>query len=97
MIIRLVKLTIEIDQIESFVEAFNTHKNEIRAFNGCSHLELLEENNDSGVVFTYSKWNSQNDLESYRNSNLFKGIWSTVKPMFSAKPEAWSTISKFEV
>lgn len=97
MIIRLVKLSIQPNKMDAFVNAFNTHKHEIKAFNGCNHLELLAENNDSGIVFTYSKWDSQDDLESYRNSELFKGIWSTVKPMFSDKPEAWSTISKFEV
>ncbi len=36
------------------------------------------------------KGNKYADLENYRNSKLFRGIWSKTKPMFNGKPEAWS-------
>jgi hypothetical protein len=29
-------------------------------------------------------------LETYRHSELFKEVWSKTKPLFNAKPEAWS-------
>lgn len=96
MITRLVKLSISPDHIEAFIEAFNTHKESIRAFEGCNHLELLVEEMNTGIVFTYSMWSDLESIENYRNSDLFNGIWSNVKPMFNGKPEAWSTLSRFK-
>jgi len=43
------------------------------------------------ILFTYSKWNTPEDLENYRNSELFKETWSYVKQLFEARAEAWST------
>ena len=43
------------------------------------------------ILFTYSSWNAAEDLENYRNSELFKETWSYVKSLFEAKAEAWST------
>ena len=97
MITRIVKLTILPEKMDDFIGAFNKHKYDIKSFDGCNHLELLADVSENGVVFTYSKWDAEDDLENYRHSELFKSIWSYVKPMFCDKPEAWSTISKFEV
>jgi len=47
--------------------------------------------------FTYSKWEKESDLETYRNSELFKGVWATTKPMFEAKANAWSVDTHSEV
>lgn len=97
MITRIVKLTIDPKKMDLFIAAFNKHKNEIKSFKGCNHLELLSHVNENGVIFTYSKWDAESDLDNYRHSELFKGIWGYVKPMFLDKPEAWSTVSKFKV
>ena len=97
MITRIVKLTIKAEEMDTFINAFNEHKNEIKNFDGCQHLELLADTSGNGIVFTYSKWNAESDLENYRNSALFNSIWTFVKPMFCDKPEAWSTISKFKI
>ncbi len=90
MIIRIVKLTIEPLKLERFCEEFDNVKNQIAASEGCLYNELLKENSGSGVVFTYSHWNSQEDLDKYRSSELFKTTWSKVKPLFVAKAEAWT-------
>jgi len=29
-------------------------------------------------------------LEAYRQSELFKNVWSKTKPLFNDKPQAWS-------
>jgi heme-degrading monooxygenase HmoA len=50
----------------------------------------MKDLNDECTFFTISHWNSEDDLESYRNSYLFKNIWSKVKPLFAKKAEAWS-------
>jgi quinol monooxygenase YgiN len=96
MITRIVKLHIQTEKKDQFVEAFNNNKERIRNFEGCIHLELLFDTNSDEIVFTYSIWLNEDAIERYRQSELFNGIWSTVKPMFCGKPEAWSTISKFK-
>jgi len=90
MIVRIVKLTVDPLKTGEFLNHFEQVKLDIRTFPGCSKLELLEETSGSGVIFTYSYWNSENDLENYLSSQLFKTTWSRVKPLFSAPAAAWS-------
>ena len=52
---------------------------------------MLKDINDVNVIFTYSWWDSEDDLNNYRNSELFKDVWSKTKILFNKKPEAWST------
>jgi hypothetical protein len=36
-------------------------------------------------------------LNQYRDSELFKSVWSFTKTLFSEKPQAWSTKKLLEV
>ena len=90
MIKRIVRLSIADNKIDDFITNFNKHKTEIRDFNGCEHLELWQDGMDKNVFVTYSIWTSEKDLEKYRNSDLFKGIWKVTKTYFKDKPLAWS-------
>lgn len=90
MITRLVKLTIDPTKVEVFKRLFVDNKELIAAFEGCLHLEILNDVSQPNVYFTYSKWQNVDAIENYRKSDLFNGIWSQVKPLFVAKPEAWS-------
>ncbi len=95
MLTRIVKMSFNEDSIENFLTIFETNKNYIRGFEGCVFLELYRDKNDSNIFFTYSYWNSEADLENYRNSELFKRVWAETKSLFNAKPEAWS-VDKLE-
>ena len=90
MTIRIVKLSFKESQIEQFKNVFNESKMLIRNFEGCKMLHLLQDKVEPNVMFTYSIWRSEEDLERYRNSELFKKTWAKTKPLFSAKAEAWS-------
>jgi len=90
MVIRIVKLSFHHENIEVFLANFETNKTEIRNFPGCEKLELLRDKSETNIFFTYSYWNSERDLETYRNSELFKGIWAKTKILFNNKPSAWS-------
>lgn len=90
MIIRIVKMTFKPDRVEDFEANFHQNKEAIRAFEGCEHLELLKEEGAKSTYFTYSWWQSSADLENYRKSDLFRGVWAFTKTLFSEKPEAWS-------
>ncbi len=90
MIIRIVKLTLQKENIEAFIQTFYSSQKTILNFEGCESVKLFKNSKNDNVIFTHSKWNSEDDLNNYRNSDFFRGTWSNVKPMFSAKPEAWS-------
>jgi len=90
MLVRIVQLTFKEEHTNEFLDNFERNKNEIRAFKGCLHVKLLRDKDIPNKFFTYSKWESQDHLENYRNSQLFKKVWSKTKPLFSEKAMAWS-------
>src|SRR5215213_2896151 len=90
MIIRIVKMTFNKEEIDAFKTLFNDRKALIRNFEGCTHLELWQDNLHPNVFFTYSWWDSEEHLNTYRNSHFFDDTWTLTKQKFAAKPEAWS-------
>jgi (4S)-4-hydroxy-5-phosphonooxypentane-2,3-dione isomerase len=90
MIIRIVKMTFDPAKVSEFLIIFNESKTFIRNMQGCSHLELWNDLNSKNIFFTYSYWDSEHDLNNYRNSELFGNVWAKTKPLFIAKAEAWS-------
>lgn len=93
MITRIVKMTFKPENVESFKEIFYDSRKLISAFEGCIRVDLMNDINNENIFFTLSIWNSEEDLNAYRQSYLFKNTWSKVKPLFSEKAEAWSLIS----
>lgn len=90
MFTRIVKMEFRNEEIPKFLSNFEKIKEKIRAFEGCTYLELYQDKNNKDVFFTYSRWENESDLESYRTSELFKSVWATTKPMFRSKAQAWS-------
>ena len=90
MFVRIVKMNFQPDKVNEFLSNFEIIKNKIRAFEGCEFLELYRDKTNRNTFFTYSYWRTEQDLENYRSSDLFKGVWKTTKALFSDKPEAWS-------
>ncbi len=88
--IRIVKMTFAPEKVATFLQNFHASKSDIRSFKGCLHLELLQDQHTPNIFFTYSFWESEDHLNHYRESPLFKAIWSKTKILFIAKPEAWS-------
>ena len=83
-------MTFKEDKIAEFQEIFESYKLKIRNQKGCKHLELLRDINTSNVFMTYSYWEKESDLNTYRNSELFGKVWKGTKALFSEKPQAWS-------
>lgn len=90
MIIRIVKMNFKPDAVTDFLKIFDESKQYIRNMEGCTHLELLNDISSPTIFFTYSHWQTENDLNNYRNSELFAGVWGETKILFAAKAEAWS-------
>jgi len=90
MIKRIVKMEFEADKVEAFKSIFQENQSKITAQEGCYGVELLQDINKSNIFFTYSKWESQAYLDLYRETKLFKGVWTQTKALFCNKPMAWS-------
>ncbi len=90
MLVRVVKMTFKTDAVEAFKAFFENRKEKIRGFEGCTHLELWQDNIHTNIFFTYSRWNNEAALARYRNSAFFKDTWQQTRQMFAAKAEAWS-------
>jgi quinol monooxygenase YgiN len=90
MFVRIVKMDFNPKNITAFLDIFDKNKSEIRAFKGCSFLELYRDKNVPNIFFTYSYWEDEAALENYRTSTLFIEVWSQTKVLFQNKPQAWS-------
>jgi heme-degrading monooxygenase HmoA len=90
MIIRIVKMQFRDEEVDAFRQLFEERRALIRHFEGCTHLELWQDQNQSSIFFTYSWWDTQEHLERYRQSRFFDETWSLTKQKFAAKPEAWT-------
>ena len=75
MFVRIVKMHFHENQIENFLANFDTVKEKIRNFEGNQFLELYQDKHNPCIFFTYSYWQSEENLEAYRNSELFKKVW----------------------
>jgi (4S)-4-hydroxy-5-phosphonooxypentane-2,3-dione isomerase len=92
--IRIVKMEFSKEHIPDFELLFEERKEKIRNQNGCLGLTLLQDKNKPCIFFTYSHWENEDDLNKYRDSELFIDTWQTIKKWFSAKGEAWSVHEK---
>jgi heme-degrading monooxygenase HmoA len=90
MIKRIVRMSFSPEHVEQFISIYTENWKHISGFPGCRHVELLRSVAEPSVFFTWSLWESEADLEAYRNSGLFKGIWASTRQLFNAKPEAWT-------
>ena len=75
MFVRIVKMSFDENKIEEFLTNFHQIKEKIRSFEGCELLELYQDKQYPNVFFTYSYWDTEQDLIHYRNSDFFKQVW----------------------
>jgi (4S)-4-hydroxy-5-phosphonooxypentane-2,3-dione isomerase len=90
MFVRIVKMSFHEENIPAFLENFEKMKMHIRNAKGNRLLELYQDKQNPCVFFTYSYWETEDDLQNYRKSALFDEVWTFTKKLFNDKPEAWS-------
>ena len=93
MIVRIVKMTFKEEELKTFFNFLEPNKEKIRNFPGCKMVEFLQEKGNPSVIMTHSHWESEVALENYRNSELFKYVWSNTKIHFKDKPSAYTLVS----
>jgi quinol monooxygenase YgiN len=93
MITRVVKLSFKPENIQAFQAIFAETKQQIEQFKGCIGVKGFQDSKQPELFFTISQWESEMDLNAYRNSAFFESVWSRTKALFNDKPAAW-TISE---
>lgn len=83
-------MTFQEASVPDFLAIFEASKQKIRQFEGCQHLELLRDKNQTNILFTLSFWDTEGSLENYRQSELFQMTWAKTKVLFADRPQAWT-------
>lgn len=91
MITRIVKMVFHPEHTGLFLDLFGKHALNMQEVAGCLSLQLQQDANDPRIFFTLSAWQDPQSLEAYRQSELFRKIWTLVKPLFSERAQAWTT------
>ncbi len=91
MITRIVELQIQAEQIGAAKKLLEDVAPKVRNMPGCRRLEIMFDIHRKGRVTTYSYWESETNLNEYRDSDVFLVFWKAIKPMFSEKARAWSS------
>lgn len=90
MIVRVVRLHFQPEHADRAAEYVTDVAPKVRRMPGCTHLEILRDVHRPSRFTTYSHWDSEADLNTYRYSPVFKTFWGKVKPLFSQPANAWS-------
>ena len=87
---RIVKMSFQPEKVNDFLRLYSEVQHKISSFPGCHGVKLLREKKEGSIFFTYSVWDSERDLNSYRSSELFSRVWKEMKSYCNDRPEAWS-------
>lgn len=90
MITRIVKLHFQEEKVEDFLLLFDQVVTKVNGFPGCHKMYMLRDIKNQSIFITHSLWDSEEDLNNYRDSELFLSIWPTIKPWFAERAQAWS-------
>lgn len=90
MITRIVRMHFRPEEVESFIDIYRKSRPFILEMKGCLGVSLHSQAGKPEIMFTISKWDSEEDLNHYRNSDFFKQTWTKTKALFESSADAWS-------
>lgn len=91
-LVRIVYLYFEEEYSTTFNQVFLKYKPILLQQVGCQNVQLYQVEGQSQDFVTISQWRNKDDLERYRQSDVFRKMWSNLKPHFYQKPNAHSLI-----
>ena len=93
MLLRVVRMEFHEESLDTFEGLFHNVKSTILSMPGCNHVEMCLDPDAPNVRYTFSRWDSEEDLDTYRKSEFFEVTWEKIKGLFSGKPFAYSLLS----
>lgn len=65
------------------IDAVEAQADSARAMSGCDSYQVYQADKSIAIV---QKWESMEQFDAYRNSNIFAGLIAALKPLMSAPP-----------
>ena len=96
MIIRVVKIPIKDASINSFIKRIPIISNEVRRVSGCIHNDIFRDKMKENIFYSYTIWNSDEDIEKYLGSQYYKDIWGDLWDYFEGTPKSWKIDNIFD-
>lgn len=90
MIHRVVRMTLQHEHVDAFMELFRRVHGTIEAQPGCLSVTLWVDTRWPDIVTTYSQWVSEDALNDYRHTPFFKETWAQTRVLFAAPADATS-------
>lgn len=90
MITRIVHLHIHTHRIQEALHILEQNIASIRKMHGCREVNLFRDAHRSGLLMSISVWQSEADLNNYRQSAFFQDFWRQLKTTFAEPARAWS-------
>ena len=88
---RIVRLHFKEGKEKVFLnEILPKQKHFTRSFQGCNRLELWQDVDNEQIVYSFSLWDSVEDLNNYRYSDQFRAFWKATKQHFKEPAQAFS-------
>lgn len=78
------------ENVPAFMEIWHNSHPKIAQRPGCHSVALHHDARQANVLYTVSQWESEEDLNAYRDSDLFGQVWPATKALFSAPAKAFS-------
>ena len=90
MITRIVKMVIKPEEVSSFVKHREKFTNKIRSFKGCVSHDFLKDKNVNNTFFSYSTWDSEQSIDTFRHSELFQSLKEINNRYYLKAEQAWT-------
>jgi quinol monooxygenase YgiN len=95
MILRVVKMKVEKNKVESFERFMNNLHDEKLRLQGCLHFDYFHEKDNLYAYYSYTIWENEKFFKAYKKSDLFKEVVSTLKALCQVEPQAWTIENVF--
>ncbi len=89
-------MTLKEAHVDSFKKRIPIISIEVRRVSGCMHNDIFRDKNKDNVFYSYTIWNSEEDIEKYLNSQYYKEIWNDLWDYFKIEPQAWKIDNIFD-
>lgn len=91
-LLRIVRMHFSEEGLPQFLDYFKTIHAKVQNQPGCYAVYLLADADHPLVWYTYSYWDGVGSLNTYRDSELFEGVWTKTKTYFGGRPQAFSLV-----
>ena len=80
-----VEAVIAASDLDTAVDLFTAHADQVRNMTGCRHYALYRKPTGDGLVIL-QQWDTMAAFDAYRASDVFAGLGAGLRPLMTAPP-----------